>query len=61
MPAKNGGDAMGYQARKACNTTNALFLSDDPGVMLAMSTPTRGSVCHEPPEWLIPDSGAEAV
>ncbi|WP_460996274.1 hypothetical protein [Spirosoma harenae] len=37
--AKNGGDAVGYQGRKACNTTNALFLSDNQGVMLAMSTP----------------------
>ncbi len=25
-PAKNGGDAVGYQGRKASNTTNALFL-----------------------------------
>jgi transposase len=24
-PAKNGGDAVGYQGRKAANTTNALF------------------------------------
>lgn len=28
-PAKNGGDAVGYQGRKACKTTNALFLSDN--------------------------------
>ena len=41
-PAKNGGDAVGYQGRKACNTTNALFLSDNQGVMLAMSTPQEG-------------------
>ena len=41
-PAKNGGDAVGYQGRKACNTTNALFLSDSQGVMLAMSTPQEG-------------------
>ena len=41
-PAKNGGDAVGYQGRKACNTTNALFLSDNQGVMLAMSTPQAG-------------------
>ena len=26
-PAKNGGNAVGYQGRKAANTTNALFLS----------------------------------
>ena len=41
-PAKNGGDAVGYQGRKACRTTNALFLSDSQGVMLAMSTPQEG-------------------
>lgn len=41
-PAKNGGDAVGYQGRKACSTTNALFLSDNQGVMLAMSTPQEG-------------------
>jgi len=42
-PAKNGGDAVGYQGRKASNTTNALFVSDNQGVMLAMSTPQEGS------------------
>lgn len=41
-PAKNGGDAVGYQGRKACSTTNALFLSDNQGVILAMSTPQEG-------------------
>lgn len=41
-PAKNGGDAVGYQGRKACNTTNALFMSDNQGVMIAMSTPQEG-------------------
>ena len=41
-PAKNGGDAVGYQGRKACNTTNALFMSDNQGVILAMSTPQEG-------------------
>lgn len=41
-PAKNGGDAVGYQGRKACKTTNALFLSDSQGIMLAMSTPQAG-------------------
>jgi hypothetical protein len=38
-PAKNGGDAVGYQGRKACNTSNTLFISDNQGIMLAMSTP----------------------
>lgn len=28
-PAKNGGDAVGYQGRKSSNTTNALFVSDN--------------------------------
>lgn len=41
-PAKNGGDAVGYQGRKAANTTNALFASDNQGLMLAMSTPQEG-------------------
>ena len=41
-PAKNGGDAVGYQGRKASKTTNALFLSDSQGVMLALSTPQAG-------------------
>lgn len=41
-PAKNGGDAVGYQGRKACNTTNALFMADNQGVMIAMSTPQEG-------------------
>jgi transposase len=41
-PAKNGGDAVGYQGRKSSNTTNALFISDSQGVMLAMSTPQEG-------------------
>jgi transposase len=41
-PAKNGGDAVGYQGRKAANTTNALFVSDNQGIILAMSTPQEG-------------------
>lgn len=40
--AKNGGDAVGYQGRKSSNTTNALFVSDSQGIMLAMSTPQEG-------------------
>jgi hypothetical protein len=40
--AKNGGDAVGYQGRKSVNTTNALFISDNQGVMLAISTPQEG-------------------
>jgi transposase len=41
-PSKNGGDAVGYQGRKACNTTNSLFMADNQGVMLSMSTPQEG-------------------
>lgn len=41
-PAKNGGDAVGYQGRKACKTTNALFLCDNQGIMLGMTTPQKG-------------------
>jgi transposase len=41
-PAKNGGEAVGYQGRKACKTTNSLFVSDNQGVILAMSTPQEG-------------------
>jgi transposase len=40
--AKNGGGAVGYQGRKAARTTNALFVSDSQGVMLAMATPQEG-------------------
>lgn len=42
-PAKNGGQAIGYQARKSANTTNSLFLSDNQGVILAMSSPQEGN------------------
>ena len=48
-PAKNGGDAVGYQGRKACKTTNALFISDNQGVMLAMSTPQEGHMARATP------------
>ena len=40
-PAKNGGDAVGYQGRKACNTTNALFMSDNQA-----GPPERSYVSH---------------
>ncbi|TXH67007.1 MAG: IS5 family transposase [Thiothrix sp.] len=42
-PAKKGGEAVGYQGRKASNTTNSLFLADNSGQMIAMSTPQEGS------------------
>lgn len=40
--AKNGGQAVGFQGRKAGNTTNSLFLADNAGTMLAMATPQQG-------------------
>lgn len=41
-PTKNGGDAVGYQVRKVCITTNSLFLCDNQGVMLSIATPQEG-------------------
>jgi transposase len=41
-PAKNGGGAVGYQGRKACKTSNSLFLCDNAGQMLAVSTAQSG-------------------
>lgn len=41
-PAKRGGQAVGYQGRKKCKTTNALFLTDKRGTPLAISTPVKG-------------------
>lgn len=42
-PAKNGGQQIGYQGRKAARTTNALFLSDNNGLPLAIATPQSGN------------------
>jgi hypothetical protein len=42
-PAKKGGEAVGYQGRKASKTTNSLFLADNSGQMIAMATPQSGS------------------
>lgn len=42
-PTKNGGEAVGYQPRKAANTTNALFLADNTGQPLAMAMPQAGN------------------
>lgn len=41
--AKNGGQAVGYQGRKAAKTTTSLFLADNSGVMLACATPQAGN------------------
>ena len=42
-PAKNGGEHIGYQGRKAARTTNALFFSDNNGIPLAVATPQCGN------------------
>jgi len=42
-PAKRGGEAVAYQGRKKCKTTNALFLTDKQGLPLAMSKPMSGN------------------
>lgn len=42
-PAKRGGEAVGYQGRKKCKTTNALFLTDKQGIPLAMSNSMSGN------------------
>lgn len=42
-PTKRGGQAVGYQPRKAANTTNALFLADNTGQPLAIATPQAGN------------------
>jgi transposase len=41
-PVKRGGEAVGYQGRKSCKTTNSLFLTDKQGVLLSISTPQEG-------------------
>jgi len=41
-PCKQGGEAVGYQKRKAAKTTNSLFLADNQGQMLACATPQSG-------------------
>lgn len=42
-PAKRGGEAVGYQGRKATTTTNSLFLCDNTGQMLAVSVAQSGA------------------
>jgi hypothetical protein len=42
-PSKNGGEAVAYQGRKSCKTTNALFVVDNQGIPLSMSTPQDGN------------------
>lgn len=40
--AKNGGDAVGYQGRKACKKTDVLFILDNQWVTHSISTPQEG-------------------
>jgi transposase len=42
-PCKKQGEHIGYQGRKAANTTNALFVCDKKGQPLAMATPQPGN------------------
>lgn len=42
-PAKRGGEAVDYQKRKSCKTTNMLFLTDKSGLPLAISDPVSGN------------------
>ena len=42
-PAKNGGEAVGYQGRKKARTTTALFLADNRGQPLACASPQAGN------------------
>ena len=42
-PAKNGGEAVGYQGRKKARTTTALFLADNQGQPLACASPQAGN------------------
>lgn len=42
-PCKKQGENIGYQGRKKCKTTDALFLSDNNGQPLALATPQAGN------------------
>ena len=42
-PAKQGGEAIGYQSRKAARTTNLLFFTDKNGQPIALSEPQAGN------------------
>ena len=41
--AKQGGEAIGYQSRKAAKTTNALFFTDKKGQPIVMAAPQAGN------------------
>jgi len=42
-PAKRGGEAVDYQKRKKCKTTNIIFLTDKSGMPLAISDSVSGN------------------
>lgn len=42
-PVKRGGEAVGYQGRKKCSTSNMLVISDSQGIPLACSEPISGN------------------
>jgi transposase len=42
-PAKRGGEAVAYQGRKSCKTSNMLILSDVNGIPIACSEPIAGN------------------
>ena len=42
-PTKRGGEAVGYQGRKKCKTSNMLILSDVNGIPIACSDPIAGN------------------
>jgi len=41
-PAKRGGEAVGYQGRKKCKTSNILIMTDNQGVPVGWSKPISG-------------------
>ena len=41
-PSKRGGEAVGYQGRKSCKTSNVLVLSDNNGIPIAIGEPQDG-------------------
>lgn len=42
-PSKRGGEAVAYQGRKKCKTSNMLILTDNQGIPLACSDPVSGN------------------
>ena len=42
-PVKRGGEAVEYQSRKKCKTSNMLILADNNGIPIALSEPIAGN------------------